>query len=497
MADEFLENLPLFDYDYISEEAIRIRMDADVNAGLDPFDERNIDTRPGGIYNVVTTATMVEKARLWDAISVEAPAAAFPATAWGNWLDSHAETFTIERKEAAAAGGTILFSGKEGEVVPNGIIVLTEQTDPDVPAIEFRTVDSGNISKILVTPEELEAKAVTGTGNLAAGTYKYKVTAINDYGETIASAEVSKVLGATGQIELKWKAVAEATGYKIYRSTETNKEKYLATSGAASYVDNGLVAIEEGAVAPPETNTTGGKFRSRIEALVTGELGNVSSQAINQISGGPSGITSAVNDEATSGGADLESDISLRERILLAYQGQGSGNIVDYERWALENPNVGKVTVIPVWSGPTTVAVVIMDINGDPLPKAVVEELQIELDPAPKEGKGKAPIGHEVTVKTPTAKAINISATVEFEDGFTLDGGSGQVGLRAALIKVLSSYVDNLQAGEDAIFDHIRAQFYRVTGVHKVTALSVNGGSADIAIGTFEVASMEPPVLIE
>lgn len=496
MAD-FLEQLPLFDRDYISEEAIRDRLDADVNSGLDPYDERNIDTRPGSIYNVITSATLVEKARLWDALAVEVPAVAFPATSWGIWLDRHAETFDLERQEATAARGKVLFTGEEGEIVPNGIVVLTEQTDPDVPAIEYQTTESGTISEELDKPVNLKATAVTGIGNLSTGTYFYVVTAINDYGETLESAEVEGTLGATGQIELAWDAVSGATGYKIYRDDEPGKEKYLATTAVNSYIDNGSDAVAGGAVEPPEANTTGGKFRAAIEALVTGEQGNVAAGAITQISGGPSGIESVVNEEATSGGADLESDLSLRTRILLAYQGQGSGNIVDYERWALEHPSVGKVTVIPVFEGPNTVAVVIMDVNGDPLPSVVVEELQNELDPVAGEGRGKAPIGHEVTVKTPTAKPIAISATIDFEDGFALDGGNGQVALRDAIVKSLQSYVNNLQAGEDVVFDHVRAQFYRVTGVYKVTALTVNGEEADIAIDTFEVASMDTPVLAE
>jgi hypothetical protein len=138
-----------------------------------------------------------------------------------------------------------------------------------------------------------------------------------------------------------------------------------------------------------------------------------------------------------------------------------------------------------------------MDDSGDPLPESIVKGLQEELDPTEGLGGGKAPIGHEVTVKTPAAKAIAISATVEFEDGFMLDGEAGQVALRGAITRALENYVNSLDAGDDVVFDHVRAQFYRVTGVHKVTALTVNGAGADIAVGTFEVASMNTPTLTE
>ncbi|MSQ93232.1 MAG: hypothetical protein EXR98_01605 [Gemmataceae bacterium] len=65
--------------------------------------------------------------------------------------------------------------------------------------------------------------AVTGTpgGNLVSGTtYYYVITAIDSYGESLASNEKTFTANGTDKTAvLSWSQVAGATGYKIYRST--------------------------------------------------------------------------------------------------------------------------------------------------------------------------------------------------------------------------------------------------------------------------------------
>lgn len=98
--------------------------------------------------------------------------------------------------------------------------------------------------------------ATTG-GTLAAGTYYYKVTAVNAVGETIGSNEVSQATtGTTSTVGLSWGAVAGATGYKVYRATvsggQSTSPALVATLGAVtSYTDTGT-AVSAGAV--PATN---------------------------------------------------------------------------------------------------------------------------------------------------------------------------------------------------------------------------------------------------
>src|SRR3954462_9218480 len=56
-------------------------------------------------------------------------------------------------------------------------------------------------------------------GTIAAGTYKYVVTAINALGQTMASNEQTIVTtGSTSTVTVTWAAVPGATGYKLYKT---------------------------------------------------------------------------------------------------------------------------------------------------------------------------------------------------------------------------------------------------------------------------------------
>ena len=59
-----------------------------------------------------------------------------------------------------------------------------------------------------------------GIGLLPVDTYYYRVTAVDDVGETIGSTEDS-ALTSSGVLDLAWDAVSGATAYRIYRSTDT------------------------------------------------------------------------------------------------------------------------------------------------------------------------------------------------------------------------------------------------------------------------------------
>jgi hypothetical protein len=100
------------------------------------------------------------------------------------------------------------------------------------------------------------ATSVSGTGGtLAAGTYYYKITALNSGGETIGSNEQSAVtVGTTSRVTLTWSKVHGASSYRVYRGTSSNGQNvYYAPGNVLTYQDTGAVAT---AGSPPSTNTT-------------------------------------------------------------------------------------------------------------------------------------------------------------------------------------------------------------------------------------------------
>ena len=113
----------------------------------------------------------------------------------------------------------------------------------------------------LATPTAPTIATASG-GSLAAATYYYKVTNTNLVGETLPSTEASQVTSASGKNTLTLTPDASATSQKIYRSTTSGAEVYLATVGGAvtSFVDDG--SLTPGTATPPVANTTGGYARS-------------------------------------------------------------------------------------------------------------------------------------------------------------------------------------------------------------------------------------------
>lgn len=382
---DFLDFLPLF---VETTDTIRARIDADVNAGVDPIDPAFVDTTEGGIYFDLTQPILLEIERLWDALSAEVPAVMFPAFAWGDYLDEWGVTTNVPRKAAVAATGTVTFTGTVGGLIGTGTVVSPLQTDPDAAPPQFATT-------------------------------------------------ASAVIGGGGTVDVP--VVATAAGSK----------------------------------------------------------GNVAAGTITQLLSPNGNIAAVTNVTATSGGQEVETDDAYRERILLEFsQAQGAGNQADYLRWALAYPGVGHATVQPIWSGAGTVRVIVTDASNNPVAGGVVAGLQAELDPTPGAGAGLAPIGAIVTVATPTLVAINTSATVTFDAGYSLDGAAGTVATRAAITAAIADYINSLNPGQTVYLRHVEARFFAVKGVLDVSSLLLNGAASNVTIGGLQVADMGTVALV-
>ncbi len=104
-------------------------------------------------------------------------------------------------------------------------------------AVRIKSANLGTVSGFV------GVQAASG-GTLTAATYKYKISAMGDNGETLPaiSADVAILSGSANKITLSWTALNGAKGYKIYGRTGGNFY-LIATVGATatSYVDTGSV----------------------------------------------------------------------------------------------------------------------------------------------------------------------------------------------------------------------------------------------------------------
>lgn len=113
-------------------------------------------------------------------------------------------------------------------------------------------------------------------------------------------------------------------------------------------------------------------------------------------------------------GYNQESDESLLSRYYEHLRLPAtSGNEAHYILWAKEVEGVGDVKVVPLWDGPGTVKVVIIDDNKE----TASEEL---LNKTYKYIESKRPVGADVTVTSAKVKDILVEADIKLAQGYLM-----------------------------------------------------------------------------
>ena len=146
------------------------------------------------------------------------------------------------------------------------------------------------------------------------------------------------------------------------------------------------------------------------QACEAGTAGNAAAGMITMMSLPPAGVTWCVNQSPFSGGQDLESDESLRARLLDSYKRLPNGaNAAFYQMAAMRHAGVAAVDVLPRVNGRGTVGVVIATAAGMPS-AALIEEVRADLQELRE-------IATDVIVTAPTAKPVTLSVQVAPQSG--------------------------------------------------------------------------------
>ncbi len=205
-----------------------------------------------------------------------------------------------------------------------------------------------------------------------------------------------------------------------------------------------------------------------------GEIGNQYSGAMQPASNGISGITAELTDIITAG-TDEETDEALRERFYTKVRLPAtSGNAYHYQQWALEVPGTGAAKVFPLDDGPGTVTVLVVDSDKEissSLPAAVAEYIETV-----------RPIGATVTVESPAALTITISANV------VLDGSRELQEVKADYEAAAKAFL------KDTIFTTYRVSYARlsallldVAGVEDFDSFLLNSGNGNVIVGDKQI----------
>ena len=225
-----------------------------------------------------------------------------------------------------------------------------------------------------------------------------------------------------------------------------------------------------------------GRAVCQLEAQEVGAAYNIQAGTISGMWVNISGLSSYYNSQA-SGGTDRESGQQLYDRIDQARKyPRTSGNGWDFRGWALEVAGIGEAKVVELADGPGTVGLVLVDSKGAPASDEMVAAVLANI-------MAKKPIGATPTVEAAAALGITVAATVTVQ-GISLDE------VRRELEAGLAEYLKTLIAakygriydgpGEDLpytlVYNRVLALLLTIPGVENFSALTLNGGTADISI---------------
>jgi len=138
----------------------------------------DIDKTEGGFPWDFTRPTASEKAELLEFFLVETLKIMFPAWAYAEWLDRHAQARGLTRRPPNPASGMLLVAGTPGTSIPAGFRFAVPGIG-DTPAIQYQTSERqviGTGGTVLFQAVAVEGGAF---GNVAAGTITIMLSPIN------------------------------------------------------------------------------------------------------------------------------------------------------------------------------------------------------------------------------------------------------------------------------------------------------------------------------
>lgn len=260
----------------------------------------------------------------------------------------------------------------------------------------------------------------------------------------------------------------KAADYGLERKPATKAVRKIETTGP---VDIGTRWGLEGTTYVITEKISDTEYKAECEQ--PGEIGNQYTGELENIDN-VSGVTATLADIIVSG-EDEETDEDFRLRIFAYLQRPAtSGNADHYRQWALEVPGVGDAKVFPLWNGPGTVKVLIVDSN-----KEIDETLE---QPVYEHIEKVRPIGANVTVDSPTKLDIAVSAKVSLSPGYTVQM------VQNAFIQALDQYRKDITFKDNHISHaYVGKLLFDTPGVIDYIDLKLNGAMQNIAIGEEDV----------
>lgn len=197
--------------------------------------------------------------------------------------------------------------------------------------------------------------------------------------------------------------------------------------------------------------------------------------------------------ELTIPGEDVESTESLREHYFETFNVKSfGGNITDYIQKTMEVSGVGAVKVTPVYNGPGTVLITILDSEFNPATSELINKVQQIIDPTQDgEGKGIAPIGHRVTVQTVSPISVSIQTNITLDSGYTEINPENV--LNDYLLSLRKTWADS--NNQYVRIAQIENAIMSIDGVIDIADTTMNGKAENLLLTEYEIPTLGEVVL--
>ena len=222
-----------------------------------------------------------------------------------------------------------------------------------------------------------------------------------------------------------------------------------------------------------------GKADVLVTCTVAGSAGNAPVGAINQVVSRSVGLADVYNPEAVTNGYEKEEDDDYRQRYYDKLQRPGkAGNVYHYLEWANEVPGVGGCRVIPLWDGPLTVKVILIDQDGQPADQRLVDAVKEKIE-------DERPFGAKVTVVAATPVQVEVKVDLVLESGYEIEDVHDNI--KNNIVTYLSGIAFKENSVSYAKIGYLILEAY---GVIDYCNLLINFSNSNITLKDDEVAVM-------
>lgn len=242
------------------------------------------------------------------------------------------------------------------------------------------------------------------------------------------------------------------------------------------YTENGITVPGSYILQCTETGTIGNEYFGEIVPVL-----NLTGLA-----------TATLTDILVPGENDQDIEELRAEYFETVNQKPFGGNITEYRQFVEAIDGVGGTQIYPVWNGGGTVKISFIDSSFNAPSSTLIQEVQKAVDPHYNDeyagmGLGTAPIGHVVTVVGATEFKVDIVASIELEQGYTLQ--QIQPSIKDSIEEYFLNLRKNWKKADDLnnysveiIIARVRSAILNTLGVKNITDCTLNGDTVDIVL---------------